>query len=337
MANPSGIMVEPRPACPRCGYDLSGVVASWHVGCPIEGTCSECGLEFSWRDVLDPRWSVPGWAFEHARRRVLASLVSSAARALWAWGFWRRIRMEHPIRGGRLGVWVVVMLLATHAVFGAYNGVYAYADISRARQQLISALSTGQSAQNVVSAGTVWRHTLRAVVWPYSGTITSVWAPRGGGWMWSTESRVPARVWLGPLAFSLFPLAYLVLGQTMRRARVRRAHLVRIWAYSLALSPLTLLVWLRVLPQPEPIADLAESLSYLVSPYVAPEWRYVPDWLYVLGEIVAAGGVFWWCATTRYLRLGHARLTAPIMTVIVGLATLTGLVVCSVWLSKMGY
>lgn len=39
-------LTPPKPRCPRCGYDLSGAVATWKTSCPLEVTCSECGQRF---------------------------------------------------------------------------------------------------------------------------------------------------------------------------------------------------------------------------------------------------------------------------------------------------
>ena len=48
--------MTPKTSCPRCGYDLAGVVESWNhaesLSCPLNGTCSECGLGFEWADVF---------------------------------------------------------------------------------------------------------------------------------------------------------------------------------------------------------------------------------------------------------------------------------------------
>ena len=51
------------PTCPRCGYDLSGIVASWKDACPLTGICSECVLEFQCRYLLDPRFKIKPWFF----------------------------------------------------------------------------------------------------------------------------------------------------------------------------------------------------------------------------------------------------------------------------------
>ena len=49
-----------QPLCPRCRYDLAGVVASWSSACPCAGVCSECGLDFLWPDLLRADQLAPG-------------------------------------------------------------------------------------------------------------------------------------------------------------------------------------------------------------------------------------------------------------------------------------
>ncbi len=34
------------PRCPGCGYDHTGVVASWTESCPVRARCPECGREW---------------------------------------------------------------------------------------------------------------------------------------------------------------------------------------------------------------------------------------------------------------------------------------------------
>jgi hypothetical protein len=302
--------------CPRCGYDLSGTVASWSTSCEVDGVCSECGLAFAWRDVLDPRRTVPAWSFEHARRLVPVRFVVTAVRALWPWTFWRRIRMEQPIRGWRLAAWVAMMLLSSHTFIAINNAIHARNTMQTTRQVApiapIAPTAPSMAAQ-------IREHMLIAAAWPYAETKTS--APFGalGTRVWTSKPSIPARVWLGPLALSLIPVAFLLLGQSMRLARIRRAHLVRIWAYSMVLAPVSVALWIFDDPPTENASAIALTLSYGLS--IA--------WMTVPALTLGAAGLMWWCATTRYLRLKHGPAAAVMMTLLVGLAMLTGLVLVS--------
>jgi len=98
------------PSCPRCGYVQSGEIATWSEKCPLDGVRSECGLEFAWANVLNPRLVLPQWSFEHATNRTLRAWTATVYRATIPWKLWSQLRMEYPINWGRL------ILLA---IFGA--------------------------------------------------------------------------------------------------------------------------------------------------------------------------------------------------------------------------
>ncbi len=100
----------PTPACPRCGYDQSGVVATWQHACPLRGTCSECGEAFAWADIFNPgRRTLRGF-FEHARGtgRTLWWAFTTLWLTLRPWTFWRRVGAdEYPLRR-RAILWPIV-------------------------------------------------------------------------------------------------------------------------------------------------------------------------------------------------------------------------------------
>src|SRR6185369_9522742 len=84
--------------CPRCGYDQSGAIGAWAraepAQCPLAGLCTECGLAFVWRDLLNPVHARQDRAIEHARQ----GLALAFARSLWCavrpWAIWGWVRME---------------------------------------------------------------------------------------------------------------------------------------------------------------------------------------------------------------------------------------------------
>jgi len=53
--------------CPRCGYDLRGVVSSWRDTSPLIGKCSECGLSLEWSELLSRDQAEPAWCVEFQR------------------------------------------------------------------------------------------------------------------------------------------------------------------------------------------------------------------------------------------------------------------------------
>jgi len=99
--------------CPRCGYDLRGVVQAWDQSCPLEGTCTECGLGFDWSRVLRSELYEPPWCVEFAPRGVrpfIGSCMKTMVRTLWPWAYWKRMNMALEVRWRRLAGYVACLL-----------------------------------------------------------------------------------------------------------------------------------------------------------------------------------------------------------------------------------
>jgi hypothetical protein len=99
--------------CPRCGYEQRGVIDTWKDTCPLEGTCSECGLQWSWAEVIHPEKFEPPWSVEFVRRlrSVPWAAIRTAIHSLWPWRFWRSMRMSQPIRWRRLAMYIFLWLV----------------------------------------------------------------------------------------------------------------------------------------------------------------------------------------------------------------------------------
>ena len=101
-----------RSQCPRCGYDQRGVVATWTDCCPLYGTCSECGLQFNWANVIVPDKFEPPWCVEFAPR--LLGLPRAAVKtffiSFWPWTFWSRLQMSQQVRWRRLALYAFFLL-----------------------------------------------------------------------------------------------------------------------------------------------------------------------------------------------------------------------------------
>jgi hypothetical protein len=102
-----------RQLCPRCGYDLSGVIESLQEPRPETGTCSECGLEIDWADLLRgtdrrARWhrehqrSRDRFSFEHGDDRRIARFTRTALRCTLPATTCQWISALEPIQNGRL-------------------------------------------------------------------------------------------------------------------------------------------------------------------------------------------------------------------------------------------
>ncbi len=211
------------PECPRCGYDLTGqVAAAGGVAAdsfPVRGRCSECGLEFAWGDVFNPgRDRVPGF-IEHARAGWW-SLFAAAWRTWWMAArvlpFWGRVRLEMPVRVGRVWLWPVVTVVAV-SVAG-------------------SALSSGLMELSTSRSGRLnwtmheWMK-LHRVIWS-SGLADFEWGAPTMRLRWFAPATIVA---LGPLAaWAVMWLVVSCLSDTRRVSKVRWGHVLRAAVYGLA-------------------------------------------------------------------------------------------------------
>jgi hypothetical protein len=282
---------QTRAECPRCGYDLSGAVATWADRCPVEGLCSECGLGFRWSDVLGPERLAPGWSSEHggggAGSRA-GRFVRTFARTLRPRGPWGSLPLGAPIHAGRLALFAVMVAGVAHAGTAAAGMVMS----------LSAWRGPGWPSVNVLFPGVPGRagEVLSLALMPLAsgGTIPVVPSPL---------------VRLGLLWGALTPLPFLLLPATMSRARVRRAHLWRGWV-------LFLPVLCAVLLGAEVVVTAVHR--WLTSgagwrPWMSVMLRWAPALLLAL----PAWYWSWWRAfTERYLRLEHARGVTLAMLVI---------------------
>lgn len=191
------------PGCPRCGYDLTGLVGTWRGECPLEGRCSECGLDFAWRNVLSAREWAPRWSYEHGLRAGPIRLLKTAARALWPWALWRGLTIELRVARGRLWLLVVPFLLVLHGL------------------ALVTALLFSEEVQPLADYDSElhWlADNLPVFVLPEGYMI--------GG--------VPMCIVMGifVVALGMMPVLMLILRQSFRRAKLRRVHLVRGYCWS---------------------------------------------------------------------------------------------------------
>lgn len=296
-------MNESKPMCPRCRYDLSGHVRAWEhglearatephglegraaganaagVSCPLEGVCPECGLGFWWREVMLPEYGVPRWSFEHAPRgrwgvRLVRAWVQTAARVFWPRALLGRLSMQHPIMVGRL---------VSFAAVAAMIAVLSF---------------------NLAAAVVAFQQALQPPPWqslppPLEAAAEAAFRPFTF-WNWRFRGAVPP--WLpGVLTMTfVMPLTFLLLPETLRRARVRRGHLWRLGAYASAGAAAAWLVWFSALV----------VRSWWNGPLDGTPAEDLARWLIRNKAAVAVGwllwfGAYWWYGIRRYLRLEH--------------------------------
>ncbi len=302
------------PTCPRCGYDLSGAAASWAAACPMSLVCSECGLDIDCREVFNPVYAIQRTLFEHAKVRRLRALVGTALKACRPRRFWSWVRMAHAIRprrmilGAALGtllVYLASVVVGTALAAGAGYVEMLIEGVSRTKwmrpSQGFSAALLAEFALHIAwPIGSLDKNAMYTLWWPPED------------WLVYPAARI------GLLAALLMPLSFLLLPATLRHARVRHAHLVRIWAYS----------WIGLIPC---LAGLGAA-DLLFQQYIwwsGEAWTLYETWgrfghtarlLVILLWLLA-----WWSAACgRYLRLRTPLAVAAAMLCISALlATVT--------------
>jgi hypothetical protein len=350
-------------ACPRCGYDQRGVVATWTEQCPLEGTCAECGLSFPWCEVMYPEKFEPRWCVEYEPIwwRVPRAAARTFVKSFWPWGFWRRMKMSHPIRLPRMFAYVVLLQMPFLLGYVVEQGVAAIimrakidrdmrarqaaamADVARA-QKILAANDLGPEYGNIdeatktrileqIKANLPWSQAIanspasvnisysvaaaEAILQPLAtrsqGTVTEqgVTSPYEPPcrvhyavlqWYWGIdnlkESAWESIYWLGifVLVCAGMPISFVLLPVSMRHAKVRWTHILRISMYS-TFIPIAVL-WV-----------MAGSFALgLLTRSTGDGWGRLMS-LSTTWGIALMILAWWWAAIRCYLRIPHALFT----------------------------
>jgi hypothetical protein len=313
------------PACPRCGYDLAGTPARWQDSCDLDGTCPECGLAFRWGDVMDPARSVPLWFFENIHRPIVPTALRTVVRMLRPLTYWSRVRLSFPIQFRRLRLLVLVVFVVVHCILAAGSLL--------ALGSSLAAVKRGIPGTTVPSPTAAY---LKVLIWPYGSHRAEFSYPMrqpAGMQTINAFANSPAAAKADLLAalavVGVMPVAYLLLAQTLRRTKVRRAHLFRIAAYSFSL--LIPIAFFQMLSWPE-WSNFNQSWntgSGTIASFLGRIRNYIPGMVWFFFIELALIGLWWHAATVRYLRLPHTAGVVLSMLAIAGLTaflllTLTG-------------
>jgi hypothetical protein len=296
-----GPTVTSDPRCPRCRYQQRGAIDQWMTACPLDGTCTECGLSFMWCDVMRPNWRPPRWCLEHGSRSEFPwRIVKTLAMTLLPWMMWSRLQMNHSISAARLMAYVLSMLALGYILFAICMGVWAWAYVDGYR---LGVLTTQDSP---------WAAAARSALLPWSdvplGTYVEPWQGRTG------EMSSPRRLLhsiasvvehffsiLGALLMMQFiaMIAFAALPISRRRAKVRWSHIARVGVYLVGwFVPLwVLMMALGVSGHLDgvgggAVVNRANALLGVLTPIMV--LAFVPM------------SVVWWSmATSRYLKIPH--------------------------------
>lgn len=245
--------VDELPVCPRCGYDQSGIIGTWTDACPLDGRCSECGLDFRWTDVINAhRLRLSGFVEHDRGGRLGLPLVGASIRTLsWTvlpWRFWNRVKMHHAIRPGRWVLWVLLLMFGIHAVNVAARTaatmVHTRGKPMVGYQQVGGKLLPVTIPARPVTATETAGVAMEFMFTPIAG-FTNVWSAN------TMSGRVtlhPLSAWnvawwpdsstrsLAPIlgAMATFPILMMLLPHTRKEAKVRMGHVARGAVYSLS-------------------------------------------------------------------------------------------------------
>ncbi len=287
------------PTCPRCDYDLSGLVATWVTSCPMQAVCSECGLAFDCTNVLSPRMLGPRWSFEHAPRPAAGRWLRTSLMALRPSRLCAEMRIDHAVRRVRLAQFAILWLLAVHlASVAGRVGAFSFVRVWFGG-------GTSWLRQIAASLEDDRLDLLGTLLMPYAGPIQ---VPVGA----RTISDLP----MFPIYLLTFiptvcmPVWMMILGATLAKARVRRVHLLRGLAYSLPGAGF----WALFICAGVAACDMARG------GVMGPAWS---RWELAMAGLMLAfpvyHGLWWWMFIRRYLRLPHALATVLLLMIMSGL------------------
>ncbi len=303
-------------SCPRCGYDQRGVVESWADACPTTGVCTECGLEFEWRELLNPAYGLPRWCVEYADGWPRVPLA--IARTLWTtlrpWHFWGTLKMTHSPRLWRMVAYLGTLGIALYLVFAVSVGIAA----TRCWPFNATGNYTSTVSASEVAWFTAWRplsmRTLGSAM-PNAQGKTAGATPLGGAWPKNAFDSAflvnkPLRLALvfAVVFFAACPLGFVVLPHTRKRAKVRWGHIARIFAYSLggAAIIVALILWSGQDRMKVQVGGNPWLAGRIVEVTIVLTTLFLASW--------------WYFASSRYLRMTRAWVPVTAVMLMAGLA-----------------
>ncbi len=242
---------------------------------------------------------------QHIRAFVRTVLLS-----LRPWRLWTTLKMEHEVHAARLACLTLIgapltYILVTAPPIFLYLAFYAFERFTKA--PAFTMYGTGWN-------GGPWTALLQMLV-PFG------FSPRSGGfWVPYWSLRFNPATAMGPVLWFVMPFTFLLLPTTLRRSRVKRSHIWRIWAYSLVFAPLPVLSW----GLPAFLLGCEDRLdpNRWSGPSAGLNIRAMLDWLcnqtmpLYFTIVTTTSALFWGFAASRYLKLPRAWAVAIIMALL---------------------
>lgn len=312
--------------CPRCGYDLRGVVAKWLDACPLEGTCAECGLHFKWAELLHPEKFEPRWCVEYAPRlRALPwRAVKTYGMTFWPWSFWRKLRMTDPPRWRNLVAYAAIILAVMYLAFAASIAAITWQHVG---WNLTSGLTASAPRAKIALKAGVFPLSSHSPGNYNSAAMPAFWIPVSSPrdifktyWGEGIGQVVPAMT----CVHLLCALGFVVLPVSRRKAKVRWRHIGRITLYGLALLSPPVLIYAAALGGPT-LVELVTQSSFALLARLSLILMNVAGIMVVLYFPLEL--IWWSTATSRYLKMPHGWGVGVALMLMAGLATIVGLTI----------
>lgn len=271
-----------RRACFVCGYDQTGMIASWKDSCPLRGACSECGAMIEWSELFRPELYEQKRFSEHPEARFPRDCVRTVWKALLPMHFWSWAPRSQEVRAGRLLgatavgllLWFVVPIVIGILLLGAYAWLF------------VQPISHGY-------------YNMTKFDW----YIISVMYLAQGGAVWIVQFHVLALIVAGCWAI------------LARRRRVRSSQILRGWCYITVVLGAIGGVW-HVLKA----VSLVLPYNTMSSGLVSNKWDFLHYFSFALWFFFAAWYWHSWaCFMSRYLKAVRPRLTVALYGVVTAL------------------
>jgi len=296
--------------CPRCDYELDGVIAAFTDQCPLQGTCSECGMEFEWANLLRADRRQLPWLFEHTRHPV-RGVLGTLWKSLFPGRFWNAVQMWHVPRVGRLWLYVAlcggVFLLLVSMLMAAIDiGVYYVAG-----GFVVRGIRT-------TSPEYWWQVVEQLILYPFAHEEWwgAAWSVKGMSLNTDFMLMPIGCFWGMNLSW---PVMMLLLSDSRLEAKVKRTHVLRGWAYSLWWG-MVITIMLLVLRTGILATDICDSMGWTwmkMQLINARNW----GWQVLLSYDIAYGialtlvlalyvwtARWWWVVIVRYWRFSRPGL-----------------------------
>jgi hypothetical protein len=309
------------------------------------GTCSECGLDVEWRKLRDQTIAKP-WLVEApaSRRGIVRRALGTLVRTARPFRFWESIDLALPLSKRGLFVFILSVLVILH-VFASVQRILVggwtpwvtppaasvsdAATIGGVALALVAPLSRydgaaviyamHQATGNTDTRGLVWESipALAKAAIPFQqGKITVKVVPVSPtqsiirhAYPSAPDLLMPilqpsSAVFIPPTL--LAPLTLLLLPTSLRRARIRPRHFMRLMAYTTALLiPITACVFVAETLLQGLLNPARSETRFHLHPFGA--FGEVNPSFFLLLLVLTLNAIWLTAAASRYLRLPNAR------------------------------